>query len=176
MSLAIGCIISFTIITSGGVGLAIFAIWCRQKNSPNVNQQVYAPDDAPLTPTQIEALRQDSSKHLPIGKALYKEDFLKLDSASRNYPLTEQGSKNVYVDLGYEDPEKMQRKATLAATIVQHIASRNLTSEAAAKLLNVEQATLVAITRGQFRTISESLLTGMAVELSQADISYKRSI
>lgn len=33
----------------------------------------YAPDDGPLTPKQIKALRKDADKHLPTGKRLSRQ-------------------------------------------------------------------------------------------------------
>jgi hypothetical protein len=37
----------------------------------------YAPDDGPLTASQIAALRKDAAKHLPIGKVLARQDLFK---------------------------------------------------------------------------------------------------
>jgi hypothetical protein len=37
----------------------------------------YAPDDGPLTASQIAALRKDAARHLPKGKVLAREDLFK---------------------------------------------------------------------------------------------------
>jgi hypothetical protein len=37
----------------------------------------YEPDDGPLTPKQLTALRKDVAKHLPKGKVLVREDLFK---------------------------------------------------------------------------------------------------
>ena len=63
----------------------------------------------------------------------------------------EEGSTNVYADLGYTDAEEMQRKASLAAEIARAIKARHLTQEAAAELLGIDQSKISKITRGQFR-------------------------
>ncbi len=68
----------------------------------------------------------------------------------------EVGSTNVYADLGYSDAEALQRKASLASHIVWTIKTRHLTHEAAAELLGMDQADIVKITRGQFRSTSEA--------------------
>ena len=68
----------------------------------------------------------------------------------------EVGSTNVYADLGYSDAEALQRKASLASHIAWTIKARHLTHEAAAQLLGMDQADIVKITRGQFRSTSEA--------------------
>ena len=68
----------------------------------------------------------------------------------------EVGSTNVYADLGYPDAEALQRKASLASHIAWTIKARHLTHEAAAELLGIDQADIVKIVRGQFRSTSEA--------------------
>ena len=70
----------------------------------------------------------------------------------------EEGSTNVYADLGYNDAEEMQRKASLAAEIARAIKARHLTQDAAAELLGIDQAKISKITRCQFRGLSEAKL------------------
>ncbi|WP_270174803.1 XRE family transcriptional regulator [Diaphorobacter sp. ED-3] len=60
----------------------------------------------------------------------------------------ELGSTNVYADLGYAEAAKMQRKASLAAEIARAIRARRLTQDAAANLLEIDQAKVSEITRG----------------------------
>ncbi len=75
----------------------------------------------------------------------------------------EEGSTNVYADLGYADAAEMQRKSQLAAEISRAIKARHLTQASAAELLGIDQAKVSRITRGQFRGISEAkLLASMA--------------
>ena len=75
------------------------------------------------------------------------------------------GSTNVYADLGYADAEEMQRKATLAAEIARSIKARKLNQDATAKVLNLDQAKISKITRGQFRGVSETKLLELASAL-----------
>ncbi len=77
----------------------------------------------------------------------------------------ETGSTNVYADLGYADSAEMQRKASLAAEVARAIKARKLTQDAAAELLNIDQAEISKITRGQFRDVSEEKLMGLVVKL-----------
>ena len=77
------------------------------------------------------------------------------------------GSTNVYADLGYADAAEMQRKATLAAEISRSIKARNLTHDSAATLLNMDQAMISKITRGQFRGLSETKLLELVALLGR---------
>jgi predicted XRE-type DNA-binding protein len=70
----------------------------------------------------------------------------------------EEGSTNVYADLGYADAAEMQRKSQLAAEIARAIKARRLTQQGAAELLGVDQSKVSRITRGQFRGVSEAKL------------------
>lgn len=68
----------------------------------------------------------------------------------------EEGSTNIYQDLGVPDAEEMQVKAALAAKIGEIIKHRHLTQVQAAELLGITQPKLSGMLRGQFRGISES--------------------
>lgn len=68
----------------------------------------------------------------------------------------EQGSANIYQDLGYADATKMQVKAALAAKIGDIIKQRRLTQTKAAAIVGMTQPKLSAMLHGQFRGISES--------------------
>jgi predicted XRE-type DNA-binding protein len=70
----------------------------------------------------------------------------------------EVGSTNVYADLGYPDAEALQRKASIAAEIARTIKAQQLTQEAAAELLGIDQVDIAKITRGQFRGTSETMM------------------
>lgn len=77
----------------------------------------------------------------------------------------EEGSTNVYADLGYADPVEMQRKSQLAAEIGRAIKSKGLTQDSAAELLGIDQSKISRITRGQFRGVSESKLLELVAKL-----------
>lgn len=82
-----------------------------------------------------------------------------------NHIPIEEGSTNVYADLGYADAAEMQRKSLLAAEIARAIKARRLTQQGAAALLEVDQAKISRITRGQFRGISEAKLLELVARL-----------
>ena len=77
----------------------------------------------------------------------------------------EEGSTNVYADLGYADAAEMQRKSQLAEEIARAIKAKKLTQTAASQLLGIDQAKISRITRGQFRGVSESKLLEMVAKL-----------
>ena len=68
----------------------------------------------------------------------------------------EQGSTNVYADLGWENAEEMLVKAQLTSKIGEIIKRRKLTQVQAAELLGMTQPKLSNLLRGQFRGISEA--------------------
>ena len=67
----------------------------------------------------------------------------------------ENGSTNVYEDLGLPDASEMKVKAILAAKIGEIINHRHLTQIQAAEILGIPQPKLSGMLRGQFRDISE---------------------
>ena len=79
----------------------------------------------------------------------------------------EVGSTNVYADMGYPNPEEMQRKSSLARAISQGIKAKGLTQQQAAELLGIEQAKLSKITRGQFRDVSEATMLEFVSKLGR---------
>lgn len=68
----------------------------------------------------------------------------------------EQGSTNVYADLGYPDADEMLIKAQLATKIGDIIKRRRLTQVQAAEIVGISQPKLSVLLRGQFRGISEA--------------------
>jgi predicted XRE-type DNA-binding protein len=70
--------------------------------------------------------------------------------------VIEEGSTNVYADLGYADAAEMQRKSQLAAEITRAIKARRLTQDGAAALLGLDQSKVPLITRGQFPGVSQA--------------------
>ncbi len=70
----------------------------------------------------------------------------------------EEGSGNVYADLGYTDSEGLLVKAQLAAKIGEIIQRRALTQARAAEILGLTQPKVSALLKGRFRGISEHRL------------------
>lgn len=68
----------------------------------------------------------------------------------------EQGSTNVYADLGRHDADEMLIKAQLATKIAEIIKRRRLTQAKAAEIVGIPQPKLSGLLRGQFRGISEA--------------------
>jgi predicted XRE-type DNA-binding protein len=68
----------------------------------------------------------------------------------------EQGSGNVYADLGLPDASEMLVKAQLASKIGAIIKARHLTQLQAAEILGMPQPKVSEMLRGKFRGISES--------------------
>lgn len=79
---------------------------------------------------------------------------------------TDEGSANVYADLGYPNASEMQRKSSLAAEIQRTIKAQRFTQEDAARLLGVGGVDIARILRGQFRNVTESYLENMVARLS----------
>ena len=77
----------------------------------------------------------------------------------------EEGSTNVYADLGYADAAGMQRKSQLAGEISRAVEARRLTQDGAAVLLGIDQSKISRITRGQFRGASEAKLLELVAKL-----------
>ena len=68
----------------------------------------------------------------------------------------ENGSANIYKDLGLPDAAEMQVKATLAGKIGEIIKHRHLTQTQAAEILGMPQSKLSGMLCGQFRGVSET--------------------
>ena len=79
----------------------------------------------------------------------------------------EQGSGNVYADLGYPAPEAMLIKAQLVTQIGKIIKQRRLTQEKAAELLGFAPEKVSSILNGQFRSISERRLLDCLTRLGR---------
>ena len=72
--------------------------------------------------------------------------------------VVQEGSGNVYADLGYADSEGMTVKAQLVSKIADIIRKRGLTQEGAARVLSLTQPKISKLFKGQFRGISEHRL------------------
>ncbi|CAH0445351.1 hypothetical protein LMG10661_01602 [Ralstonia syzygii subsp. syzygii] len=68
----------------------------------------------------------------------------------------EEGSGNVYADLGIPDADEMLVKAQLATKIGEIIKGRGWTQQEAADVLGMTQPKLSKMLRGQFRGVSEA--------------------
>ncbi|MFK3970931.1 helix-turn-helix domain-containing protein [Pseudomonas sp. NPDC087358] len=68
----------------------------------------------------------------------------------------EQGSGNVYADLGLADASEMLVKAQLAGKIASILKARHLTQAQAAQILGIPQPKVSDMLRGKFRGISET--------------------
>ena len=82
---------------------------------------------------------------------------MKKQRVVRGIPV-EEGSGNVYADLGYADSASMLVKAELVAKIGEIIARRTLTQAEAAKILGLTQPKVSALLKGRCRGISEHRL------------------
>ncbi|MGI4861932.1 MAG: helix-turn-helix domain-containing protein [Janthinobacterium lividum] len=79
----------------------------------------------------------------------------------------EEGSGNVYADLGMPDAEEMLVKAQLATKIGEIIKRRRWTQQQAAEVLGVTQPKLSKMLRGQFRGISEAKMLDCLTRLGR---------
>lgn len=68
----------------------------------------------------------------------------------------EEGTSNVYADLGMADAEEMLVKAQLATKIGEIIKGRKWSQQHAADVLGIPQSKLSKMLRGQFRGVSEA--------------------
>jgi len=85
---------------------------------------------------------------------------------TRNTEITiEEGSTNVYADLGYADAAEMQRNSQLATEIARAIKAHRLMQQDAAALLGIDQSKVSHITRGQLRVVSEGKLLKLVTKL-----------
>jgi predicted XRE-type DNA-binding protein len=75
----------------------------------------------------------------------------------RGIPV-EEGSGNVYTDLGYSNSDTMLVKAQLAAKIAEIVQRRALTQAQTAEILGLTQPKISALLKGRFRGISEHRL------------------
>ncbi len=82
---------------------------------------------------------------------------MKKERVMNGIPIQE-GSRNVYADLGYADAEDVMVKAQLVTKIADIIRQRGLTQERAARLLGLTQPKISKLLKGQFRGISERRL------------------
>lgn len=70
----------------------------------------------------------------------------------------EEGSGNVYADLGLRDADAMLMKAQLVTKIDEIIRHKGLTQTQAGQLLGLSQPKVSALLKGNFRGVSERRL------------------
>jgi predicted XRE-type DNA-binding protein len=73
-------------------------------------------------------------------------------------PVVEEGSGNVYEDLGFKDAKLMLVKASLVHGLTTIFAKRRLGLGRAAKILNIDRAKLSDILNGHFSGVSTDRL------------------
>ncbi len=66
----------------------------------------------------------------------------------------EEGSGNVFADIGVSNPEKAMTKAQLAMQIINIISQRKLSQAEAATLLGIDQPKISSLIRGRLRGFS----------------------
>lgn len=79
----------------------------------------------------------------------------------------EEGSGNIYADLGIANADEMIVKAHLATKIGEIIEDQQWSQQQAAKVLGLPQSKLSRILRGQFRGVSESKMLDCLVRLGR---------
>jgi predicted XRE-type DNA-binding protein len=79
----------------------------------------------------------------------------------------EQGSGNVFADLGYPNAEEALTKARLAQRITEVLEKKRLTQRQTAKLLGIDQPKVSQLLRGQLREFSAERLFRFLTTLDQ---------
>jgi predicted XRE-type DNA-binding protein len=79
--------------------------------------------------------------------------------------LIEQGSGNVFADLGFENPEEWLTKARLASIIQEIIEARGLNQTEAATLMRIDQPKVSKIIRGRLNDFSTERLLNCLLHL-----------
>jgi predicted XRE-type DNA-binding protein len=84
----------------------------------------------------------------------------------------QQGSGNVYADLGLADAERLKIKTGLVIEIRKAVRSQGLTQQAAAKCMGLSQPKVSDMMRGDFANLSERKLMDCLTRLGY-DIEIK---
>lgn len=111
------------------------------------------------TEEAIEEARRGGLKRFDSVEALFA------DLNADDTPEIDEGSTNVYADLGRPDADEMQVKATLVTKISQAITARQLSNDQASAALGLTLAELLA---GRFRGYSVDDLERLAALLDEA--------
>lgn len=67
-------------------------------------------------------------------------------------------TKNIFEEIGCNNPQDMLKKAEIMLEISQKIEAKNLTLKKASKLIGISQKHLNNLLKGKFRNIEESKL------------------
>jgi predicted XRE-type DNA-binding protein len=86
----------------------------------------------------------------------------------QNDHLIEDGTDNLFADLGFADPDTHLLKAQLVAKIAEVVKGRQMTQVAAAKTTGMGQPAISRILKGQFRDVSVERLMRMLTRLGCA--------
>ena len=88
----------------------------------------------------------------------------------------EEGSGNVFADIGLSNPEERLAKADLAIRISEAIRARRLTQTQAARILKIDQPKISRLFRGQLSGFSiERLMHFLTLLGRDVEISVKRA-
>ena len=79
----------------------------------------------------------------------------------------EEGSDNVFADLGFENPEEELAKSNLTADIARIMREKKLTQTQVAKILGVDQPRISSLLRGRFDLFSFDMLMQFLKMLGQ---------
>jgi predicted XRE-type DNA-binding protein len=91
----------------------------------------------------------------------------KTKATTRELVRVEQGSGNVFADLGFSNPDLALAKAELVQRIRELIEERRLTQAKAAKLLGLDQPKVSALVRGRVEGFSIDRLFRFLTALGQ---------
>lgn len=84
------------------------------------------------------------------------------------------GSKNVFADLGYCDPDTQLLKAQLVSRIDEIMCDKKLTQTQAAQAMGISQPDVSRLLKGQFRDVSVERIMRMLTRLGcEVDIVIK---
>ncbi len=84
------------------------------------------------------------------------------------------GSKNVFADLGYSDPDTHLLKAQLVSRIDEILTEKKLTQVQAAQAMGISQPDVSRLLKGQFRDISVERIMRLLTRLGcDVDIVIK---
>ena len=85
----------------------------------------------------------------------------------KNPVHVEEGSGNIFADLGFANPEKEQLKADLTLQIYRTLKERGLTQTEAGKVLGIGQPHVSSLMRGRSGTFSVARLMEFLTDLGQ---------
>ncbi len=84
------------------------------------------------------------------------------------------GTKNVFADLGYSDPDTHLLKAQLVSRIDEIMTDKKLTQTQAAQVMGITQPDVSRLLKGQFRDVSVERIMRMLTRLGcEVDIVIK---